>query len=140
MREHPRRWQISLLNFLLAAVLIGTGVGCYFAGSEYLAGVNAANWSFSRTVLAGLQTLGAGPLIGAGLFAPLRRLRLGAYLGIAVVIVLIDSKSLHGLFVSPGTSVLTAAILSSFLLLLAVSNLLEWLYRRRASRELLIPS
>jgi hypothetical protein len=78
MSEGPKRTQITLKSFLLSTSFIGAGIGCFLAGNSYLNSPTYENW---RGILALVQILAAAPLIGAGIFRPFGRARLGAYVG-----------------------------------------------------------
>ena len=73
--EH-RRPQITLFRLLIAASFVGAGLGCSFAAFNV-----QESWPDWLKILAMMQFVSAGPLIGAGVFALANRTRLGAYIG-----------------------------------------------------------
>ena len=90
-RPKPR---ITLRNFLIATILVGTGVGFAFAGSRNMGpghGLSDGIRFFSF-----FQMLASGPLIGAGLFLPFGKARTGAYLGFLIEVAILVVVIPHG--------------------------------------------
>lgn len=72
----PPRLQITVARLIVATAFLGAGAGCLLAAFSV-----QQSWSDWRRLLAFLQFLTAGPLIGAGLLAPFHHTRVGAYVG-----------------------------------------------------------
>ncbi len=92
MSEGAKRLQITLRSLLLSTSFIGAGIGCYMAalGLMFTEPRDYTDWlGIVNALMPGLQFLAAGPLIGAGIFTPFARARLGAYIGFFVPIIVV---------------------------------------------------
>ncbi len=98
MSEGPqirrRRFQFGLGTLLLASVLMGAGIGCFIVGFRHMDARDGHDLVW-EDVFAILQILGAGPLIGAALFMPFSRARLGSYVGFLALIVLAFGRDIN---------------------------------------------
>ena len=131
---HPeRRWsRLSLRVLLLSTSFVGAGVGCYFASFREF---NARHYhtTFWPAVVAMVQMVGAGPLIGAGLLLPFRRARVGAYVGFfAPIVVLICYEIvLFGWESVASFQGRLIVALTALVLVLGASSTVQILVRRR---------
>ncbi|HTM56292.1 MAG TPA: hypothetical protein VL175_19840 [Pirellulales bacterium] len=75
----PKLPHFTLASILLSMSFIGAGIACFCAGYLFRNDANANS-------LTALQTFSSGPLIGAGMLAPFRRARLGAYAGFFAIV------------------------------------------------------
>ncbi|MEX2138764.1 MAG: hypothetical protein WD894_05845 [Pirellulales bacterium] len=75
-KQEAPRLQITVARLIVATAFLGAGAGCLLAAFSV-----QQSWPDWRRLLAFLQFLTAGPLIGAGLMAPFHQTRVGAYVG-----------------------------------------------------------
>ena len=89
MTPPSKRAQFTLGTLILSTSLVGAGIGCFAIGFrtlEYIAPNHNLPWWLP--VFALVQTLAAGPLLGAGILLPFRRARIGIYIGFFLPIAL----------------------------------------------------
>lgn len=81
------QFQFSLRRMLLSVTLIALAAGCTASSSYQMLNPEKDNGWFG--LWAFIQTLAIGPLIGAALLTFVGRIRIGAYIGFFVPIVLV---------------------------------------------------